>query len=247
MRVLIAGNYSRNLPIFRGALINELTRAGHSVTTVGPEDDPWVRVQLEQLKADFRWLPMARASINPLGDLAYMIKLTRLIRDVGPDVILTFTHKPNVFGSFAGALAGNRPVVVLVEGLGYSFIEARGLRKRLAQLGIRMLYRLSLRFCRHAVFLNGDDLRLFRDSRLLPKGLACEVIDGIGVDLDRFRCRPCPSLCLVSCWSPACCGQKVSWSTVKRRGLFAKSIEASISALSERRTPVRIGWMPRSW
>lgn len=188
MRVLILGNYSRNLVVFRGALIRELVRRGHEVLAVGPERDNWTSAELRRMGARFEAVPMARASIIPFGDLLYVSRVVRLCRRFPVQAVLTFTHKPNIFGVFAAALLWPRPFIVqLVEGLGYSFIDIKGPRKRLANLMATTLYRLSLRLSNQVFFLNDDDLTVFREKELFPIGLKVGKIDGIGVDLRRFQ------------------------------------------------------------
>lgn len=187
MKVLIAGNYSRNLVIFRGPLINELVGRGHAVVAVGPENDSWVNDRLREMRARFVMVPLGRASVNPLRDLQYLWRLVRLIGREQPDVVLTFTHKPNIFGAFAALLAGHFPSVLLIEGLGYAFINVTGRRKRIAHAATKFLYRMAFRSARQVFFLNSDDLALFRSENILPARLPTPIIDGIGVDLHRFR------------------------------------------------------------
>ncbi len=49
---------------------------------------------------------LAESPKNPLSFAAFLWKLTRLIRRIGPDVLLTFQHYGNIFGAPAGRLAG---------------------------------------------------------------------------------------------------------------------------------------------
>lgn len=193
MKVVILGNYSRNLVIFRGAVIRALVTKGHEVIAVGPEDDAWTAEGLRSLGATFAVIPMARTSLNPLGDVAYMVRVSRLLSRHRPHAVITFTHKPNTFGALAAAcVCRTAAIVQLVEGLGYSFIDIHGARKRFANLFTQLLYRLSLRYSSHVVFLNESDRRVFESAKLLPPDLSVDVLDGIGVDLRRFAPTPVP-------------------------------------------------------
>ena len=188
MKVMILGNYSRNLVVFRGAVIRELVRRGHEVLAVGPEQDAWTVDQLTLMGARFECVPMARSSLNPWRDFVYMVRIVLLARRYPAQAILTYTHKPNTFGILAASLLRPRPAIVqLIEGLGYAFINIEGFRKRLANHLVKTLYRLSFKLSSKVFFLNEDDLGMFQEKGLLARGLPVEIIDGIGVDLLRFR------------------------------------------------------------
>jgi glycosyltransferase involved in cell wall biosynthesis len=193
MKVVILGNYSRNLVVFRGAVIRELVDRGHEVIAVGPENDAWTAQGLCALGATFVVIPMARASLNPFGDVVYMMRVSRLLSLHRPQAVITFTHKPNTIGALASVCLGHHPAIVqLVEGLGYSFIDVDGFRKHLANSITRLLYRVSFRFSSYVLFLNESDRQIFESAGLFPPQLSVEVLDGIGIDLERFSPTPVP-------------------------------------------------------
>lgn len=193
MRFIIAGNYSRNLVIFRGNLIRALRARGHQVVAIGPEDDVWVKTELGRLGAEFRLARMSRSSLNAVDDLRFLFALLREFWSMRPDAVLTFTHKPNALGALACSLLGRIPHIFMIEGLGYSFIDVDSPRKRIAHYVSRALYWLVFRLSRAAIFLNPDDQGVFESLGLIKVGFPILLLQGIGVDLTRFRSTPIPS------------------------------------------------------
>jgi hypothetical protein len=88
--------------------------------------------------------------INPLTDLALLWRFVRLLRHERPDVLLAYTAKPNVYGSFAAHLLGI-PVVNNIAGLGAVFIKDSWLTSL-----VRGLYRLALSRSAKVFFQNND-------------------------------------------------------------------------------------------
>lgn len=194
MNVLVIGNYARNLVIFRGPLLRGLVARGHHVTTSAPENDPWVVGKLGELGVSFRSVPLARASLNAAGDLVYVWRMARLCAAVRPDVVLSFTHKPNTLGILACQSDRAVPGILLVEGLGYSFIdEGDSLRRRISRFVLLGLYRLSLSLAHAIVFLNPNDRARFETTGVIPRRVSVRMLDGIGVDLNRFSHSEVPA------------------------------------------------------
>ena len=187
MNVLVIGNYARNLVIFRSPLLRGLVARGHRVTTSAPENDQWVAGKLGELGVSFRSVPLARASLNAANDLVYFWRMARLCEAVRPDVVLSFTHKPNTLGILACQSERHVPGILLVEGLGYSFIdEGDSLRRRISRFVLLGLYRLSLSLAHAIVFLNPNDRARFETTGVIPRRIRVRMLDGIGVDLNRF-------------------------------------------------------------
>ncbi|WP_438803684.1 glycosyltransferase [Paenibacillus aceti] len=55
--------------------------------------------------------------MNPLEDLKLIREYTKIIKEVNPDVILTYTIKPNIYGTYAASNL-NKPVVINITGGG---------------------------------------------------------------------------------------------------------------------------------
>ena len=99
--------------------------------------------------------------MNPLHDLAYLLRLWRLCRDTKPDIVHLFTIKPVIYGSLAARLAGVPGIVNSVPGLGYVF-----LRGGIVQQLVGLLYKLVLRPPARVIFQNQEDLDFFLKMKL---------------------------------------------------------------------------------
>ncbi|WP_217272100.1 hypothetical protein [Sphingopyxis sp. BSNA05] len=91
--------------------------------------------------------------------------------------------------------------MALITGLGLSFNEGTGARQRLLTALVSGLYRAALNRADMVVFQNRDDLALFRERAILGAGAQTRVVDGSGIDLDRFARVPLPDGRCASCWS----------------------------------------------
>ena len=121
LRLVVIGGIPRSLINFRGPLLRALVAAGHEVVAAAapaPED---VVAELNVMGVRFCPVPLARAGLNPLGDLKTLFALRALIRREKPDCVLAYTAKPVIYGNFAArGLPGTR-VYSMITGLGYGF------------------------------------------------------------------------------------------------------------------------------
>lgn len=181
--VVVVANTAWNLAHFRRAVIERLLADGIRVVAAAAPDGSERR--LEALGAEFRPLPVEATGRSPFADLKLFVALVRLLSDVRPRAMLSFTVKPNIYGAFAARLTGT-PAIATVTGLGSSFLSGGALEKL-----VRSLYRLAFSNVRAVMFQNSADREHFLQSRLVSPGQG-RVVGGSGIDLDRFRPEPVP-------------------------------------------------------
>lgn len=127
-----------------------------------------------------------RASLNPFKEIAVVVSLSRILKDLKPHLIHTFMMKPNIYGALAASWAGVGRRVAAVSGLGSFYTEAgRSIPSRLFRRGLNVLYGAAMRRVDRVLFQNCDD----RDDMVkfgicMPR--QCVVIPGSGVDVNRF-------------------------------------------------------------
>lgn len=182
-RILMIANNSWNLQHFRRPVVIGLASAGHVITTVSPDPDG---IDVEGLRPPHRRWTMHRAGMNPLKEAATLQRLHRIIAQEKPDLVFSFTIKPNLYGALAGRLAGT-PVIPNVSGLGSSFLGAAPVR-----VAVKLLYKLAFASSPRVFFQNGDDERLFVQSHIVREEQA-SVVPGSGVDLAHFVPTELPS------------------------------------------------------
>jgi len=103
-KLIIISNTSWNLFNFRLALMECLRDKGFEVVAVAPRDEYSDRLKL----AGFRYIefPMNNKGTNPVEDIGLAMRLHKLFRFENPDVVLTYTPKPNIYASIAGGFCG---------------------------------------------------------------------------------------------------------------------------------------------
>ncbi|MGK0185355.1 MAG: glycosyltransferase involved in cell wall biosynthesis [Verrucomicrobiales bacterium] len=194
--ILIIAADAKTLIYHRGALLQRLAGLGVKITAVASEKEDYehVRQFVRKLGGDYRTVPMARTSLNPLKDLVTLVSLWKLCRSVRPDAVFSYTIKPVVYGSVAAWLAGVERIFALVPGLGYAFTPDGTAKQKIVSLATRFLYSIALRCC-HLVFLqNRDDESLLREKKILSRRVPSHVTMGSGVNLDEFGFTPVPAV-----------------------------------------------------
>ena len=190
--ILVVGGLTRSLLTFRGPLLDEFLQRGWRVVAAAGDDDPETVAALKAKGIDFVRLPLARSGMNPFADVLLTAALVRLMRRLKPDVFFGYTVKPAAYGLIAARLAGVKRRVAMITGLGYSFTEGTGIRRRVARLVATTTLRVSLRHAQRVIFQNPDDQDAFVRLGLVRAGRA-EVVGGSGVDLAHFRPVPLPA------------------------------------------------------
>lgn len=188
MKYIIVSPKNRTVYNFRGDLIREIIRRGHEVIVTGPN-----RIDLEKIEelgAAFVELPMDKNGIDPVADLRYLARLRRLFLREKPDVVFGYTAKPVIYGSIAARLAKVPHIAAMVTGVGYAF-TANTRKAKLIRAILSVLYTAAFRCADVAIFQNPDDKDQFV-ARKLVKPEKCAVVNGSGVNLEKFSPAPYP-------------------------------------------------------
>lgn len=181
MKVVICINTAWNILNFRRGLILALLAQGHEVIALAPRDAS--ADALVALGCRFVDMPMPNGGTNPWEDLRLLARLKAFFRDARPDVLLSYTAKPNIYGSMAARSCGI-PVINNIAGLGAVFIS-----KSLVTLVVKVLYRWALRSSARVFFQNTTDRDLFVSQGLVDPARTA-VLPGSGIDLQRFQPQP---------------------------------------------------------
>ena len=188
--VLVLGGEDGSLLNFRGSLLRALVQAGLTVIAAAPGETPGVAQRLASMGVRFESVALARAGLNPIVDGFSFVRLIKLFRRTRPDVVLAYTIKPVIYGSWAARWVGVRRVYALITGLGAAFYTD-GLKGRTLRLVAVTLYRIALRGCTKVFVQNKDIAELFIREGIVP---ACKVVvvPGSGVDTQHFDFVPAP-------------------------------------------------------
>lgn len=183
MHILLTVNASFNVVNFRKGLIQALLADGHTITVLAPADDR--SAEITEMGCRFVPLVMDVKGLSPARDVALVLRYVQHFRKERPDVVLSYTIKNNIFGSFAARLTGT-PFIPNITGLGTAFLSGP-----LLQGVVLRLYREAFRNVPAVIFQNREDLDLFL-TRKLVKETQAVVVPGSGIDLKRFAPRVAP-------------------------------------------------------
>ena len=189
--VAVLGSFAESLINFRGPLLRTMVERGHRVVACAPEAPATVVDALAALGVAYRDVRFQRAGMRLDRDLRALYALVGLFRELRPDVILSYTIKPVIYGLLAARFAGVPRRFAMITGLGYTFIGA-GLKAQFVGAAARRLYRLSLGGADRVFFQNADDRALFQRLGLVRGSEQAVMINGSGIDLDAFRPAPLP-------------------------------------------------------
>ncbi len=191
--MVVLASYAPSLINFRGPLLEEMVRRGWRVTAVAPDMDHVVVEDLLRMGVAAQPVKLARTGLNLFTDLAYCGAIRRLLKRLGPDVLLAYTAKPVIWGAIAARLAGLQRTVAMITGLGYAFTtpDRPSLKLALVRNVASLMYRIALGLCDRVLFQNPDDRAKFMELGLVGCDRS-EVTAGSGIDLERFRPAPPP-------------------------------------------------------
>ncbi len=182
-RIAIVANSTWNISNFRLNLIEKLLKEGRQVIVIAPLDE---YITYKEQFPTVKHIPLQnlnRDSKNPIKDIKLTFELKTIYKKLKPDLILHYTHKPNIFGGMAARMVGIKSMAV-VTGLGYAFLH-KGLTHNITKL----LYRLVQGAHHKFIFENEDDKQLFIDEKIITaaKGIS---VNGCGVDINHFSPHP---------------------------------------------------------
>lgn len=181
MKVLFFDNRLESFLNFRGAIVSHFHDMGYDVEVVVPMS-PTIADVIRRAPNYLvvHQVKMNSNGVNPIADLRLCFSLYNIIKRIRPDIVFTYTIKPNIYGSILAYLSGV-PVVAMVAGLGYAF-SGNSLKHKLG----RWLYRCGLRRANKVIVLNESNL----DTLLLNGYAKNENLilfeGGEGVDLAQF-------------------------------------------------------------
>ena len=182
MRVLILANIGLGLYKFRRELLEELVKENEVFFCI--PNDEYVN-QIMKLGCQFINNPLLdRHGTNPFKELKLIRFYKKILLKIKPDIVFTYTIKPNAYGGMACASLGV-PYVANVTGLGTS-IENGGLMQKVSL----SLYKLGLRKAQKVFFQNTEN-RDFMISHGVVKG-AYDMLPGSGVNLNQYELFPYP-------------------------------------------------------
>lgn len=160
----------------RKKLILELQKTGYEIIifTTGNEEN----IQIAN-SMGMKVIDIGSSKMNPMYILKYMINLRSEFIKFKPEVCLTFTIRPAIWGNVVTRLLGI-PTITTIAGIGPLFEK-----KSIAYSFARLLYKFVLSKTAKIFFQNDDDMQLFLQNKFATAERVVAV-PGSGVDYQYF-------------------------------------------------------------
>lgn len=182
MKVLILANYDVGLYKFRKELLETLVKE-HEVYVSLP-----VGIYTQELKnmgCHFIETEFDRHGTNPIQEFKQIGAYRKILKEIKPDIVFTYTIKPNVYGGMACRMQ-KVPYVVNITGLGTA-LENPGMMQKITLI----LYKLGLKKAQKVFFQNTEN-RAFMLEHNVVKG-AYDLLPGSGVNVDYYTALDYPA------------------------------------------------------
>lgn len=182
-RILVLSNNCAGLVNFRKEVLEAFIKEGHIVTVVAPQDNKTDIIK--EIGCSFTPVNFNRQGTNPFADIKLMLKYRQILKKEKPDIVLTYTIKPNLYGGMACRLT-RTPQIANITGLGIA-TEKPGWLYAIT----KVLYQLGLKKAQKVFFQNKENMDFCIRKKLVTA--PSSLIPGSGVNLDRFNLQPYPN------------------------------------------------------
>ena len=172
--ILILTNSSGGLYDFRNELLVRLLERYRVIISL---PDATKVKELEEEGCEIITTPINRRGVNPKEDGKLFFAYWKLLKQIKPDLVITYTIKPNIYGGFACRLL-KIPYITTITGLGGAF-DKKGLFLKM----IIAMYRMGLKKAECIFFQNTENKGIFEGYKI--KGKKERLVNGSGVNLAR--------------------------------------------------------------
>lgn len=172
MKVMILANSSKGLYAFRNEVVLRLLQEYEVVISM-PDDV--CKAELEAEGCKIIHTPINRRGMNPVEDMKLIKAYNKLLKEEKPDLVLTYTIKPNIYGGLACRLQ-KVPYMSTITGLGSAFQKEGMLR-----LIIIKMYQAAMKRAECIFFQNQENRQIFRECKITGKSE--KLVTGSGVNL----------------------------------------------------------------
>ena len=180
-RILFLANHFITLYSFRKEMINAMVKQGHELYLSLPKSDE--NKYFEDLGCHIIETEIDRRGVNPIKDIRLILFYKKMIPQVNPDIIFSYTIKPNIYGTLVSN--GKYRQVCNITGTGATF-----LKRSLVSTICEFLYKISVKKCYKVFFQNTGDRDFFIKERLVKDNYA--MLPGSGCNLEQHAFKPLP-------------------------------------------------------
>lgn len=182
-RILILSNHFITLYNFRKELIQKLNDEEYEVYISMPKSDD--NKFFKDMGSKIIETSVDRRGINPLRDIGLIMTYIKIMKEVNPDIILSYTIKPNIYGSIASNITKKKQINN-ITGTGGTFLK----RNFVSEVA-KILYKISIKNSYKVYFQNTGDKDLFVKNNMVKDNY--KMLPGSGVNLEQFQVSNFPS------------------------------------------------------
>jgi glycosyltransferase involved in cell wall biosynthesis len=184
-KILILANHFITIYAFRRELVKELLEHDIKVYIALPASEE--NDYFENMGCEIIETPLDRRGTNPISDIKLLFQYIKIIKEIKPNIILTYTIKPNTYGGIAARVCRSKSMHT-VTGLGSVYIQEMW-QKHIAVF----LNRLAFKNASKVVFLNEDNQAFYKRLRIISPSHNTMIVPGSGVNLETFKYQEQPS------------------------------------------------------
>ncbi len=181
-KVLFLANHFITLYSFRKELIQQLIKDGNEVYLSIPESEE--NKFFTEMGCKIIPTVIDRRGVNPFKDLKLIRFYKKMIPQVNPDIIFSYTIKPNIYGSIASNKKGYNQVCN-ITGTGGVF-----LKKGFVNSICKWLYKISVKKCYKVFFQNTGDRDFFIENKMVKDNYA--MLPGSGCNITEYEYSSIP-------------------------------------------------------
>jgi len=179
-KILILTNTIEGLYNFRYELLERLINEEFEIYFSIPESKNDTKVKkLIELGCNYIETNLDRRSTNPFKDLKLIKQYKDIIKYAKPDVILSYTIKPNIYGSYV-AKKYKIPIIINVTGLGSGFNNNN------TKWLVERMYKHACKNAYTIFFQNEANYNYFIENKIAKKDKS-KIVPGSGVNLEKFK------------------------------------------------------------
>lgn len=183
-KILIIANDESTILNFRREIVATFVQSGFAVTVCYPLADN--TESIAKLGCRVENVNVSRHGKDVLKDLKFIFECKKLIKKHRPDIVLTYTVKPNIYASIACQFT-KTPYINNVTGLG-SILQNGG---RLSGL-ILKLQKIGYRKSSCVFFQNVENRDKLKEKGIINEKTPTVILPGSGVNLEKQKYEPFP-------------------------------------------------------
>ncbi len=190
MKIAVLSSHTPSLFWFRMDMMQDFIEKGYEVYAIGNEPEEQWSETFREKNITYVRAKLSRNGMNPLTDIKTFLSLKKILKEIKPDKIFAYQAKTVIYGSLAAHSIGIKEIYSLIAGCGSIFIS-KGLVAKILKPILKFEYKTALKHNKKVFFQNIDDVLLFSSLGIVPREKTV-IINGSGVDIERFSVKPLP-------------------------------------------------------